>query len=260
MSRQNNLVDFVEQLPQIGDIAIIATKLNDAQQVMNDLAHVAGGSLPIVCASNGVQGERWAKELFDTVLSMLVWLPSTHLRPGDVRVYLDSKCAGVLDVGPSQGKFAIALSSQLSGLLRNAKFDSVDQLDIARWKYAKLITNLGSAAQAMVVDDWKSVADLSRAEGEQILSSLKIDRVLTKTLLDRVSQLELLTIDGEPRLGGSTWQSRQRGKPLESEWIEGEIARLAEAGGLKAPVNQFLSKASQSPRDLLAKEVTEIAR
>ena len=190
---------------------------------------------------------------------MLVWLPSTHLKPGDIRVYLESHCPGILDVGPCQGKFSNVISTSLSGLLRSAKFDSINRLDIARWKYAKLITNLGSAAQAMVTDDWEAVAELARAEGERILSSLEIERIPTKKLLDRVSLLELVDINGQPRFGGSTWQSRQRGKPLESPWIEGEIAQLAADNGLNAPVNQFLSNASKSPRDLLASEVVKLS-
>jgi ketopantoate reductase len=39
---------------QLGDIVVLATKLNDAQQVMNEVLTAAGKGIPIVCATNGV--------------------------------------------------------------------------------------------------------------------------------------------------------------------------------------------------------------
>jgi hypothetical protein len=44
----------------------------------------AGERLPLVCAQNGVAGERMALRRFRRVYGMCVWLPSTFLRPGHV--------------------------------------------------------------------------------------------------------------------------------------------------------------------------------
>ncbi len=201
------------------DLVLIATKLTDANQVLEELLQSAGPTVPVVCVSNGLQGERWAAKRFETVLSMIIWLPSTHLRPGEVSVFLDSECPGILDLGPTQGSLAMDVCHRFSDRLKFAKFDSVVRPNIQRWKYAKLVTNLANAAQAMVIDDWQSVADKARAEGERVLVESNVDRISTQELIDRTSHLKLMTIDGQARSGGSTWQSRQRGKTLESAWI-----------------------------------------
>lgn len=64
------------------DVALVATKLNDARAVLDDLRLAAGPQLAVVCATNGVHAERWAAERFEDVVSMLVWLPAVHLDPG----------------------------------------------------------------------------------------------------------------------------------------------------------------------------------
>lgn len=237
-----------------GDVAMLATKLQDAESVLDALRVAAGAHVPVVCAVNGLEGEQWAAARFETVLSMLVWLPATHLVPGEVRLHSDA-CPGVLDTGPFQGTDAMSLASQLCANLRDAGFDAIAREDITRWKYAKLITNLGSAAQAMVEDDWKTVADAARTEGETVLAAAKVDRVSTEALLDRCRAVTVEAVDGHARAGGSTWQSRARGKSLESPWIEGLIARLATQHGITAPINTYLAAASREPRALTAAEV-----
>ena len=68
------------------DVCLIATKLNDAEQVLDQLLAAAGAGIPVICTFNGMQGEQWATERFDTVATIMIWMPSTHLFPGDVRV------------------------------------------------------------------------------------------------------------------------------------------------------------------------------
>ncbi len=293
----------VEQIDQIdwqpGDLAMLATKLQDAEAAMDQLVASGGSQIPIVCATNGVHAERWSNARFDTVLSMVVWLPATHLEPGEVRLH-SGRVRGVLDTGPLPGDSAVvrgrspdhtndasprnqpsmetfgqssgqvgrsahnrcatSLSIGLCTWLSAAGFDAQVRDDIQRWKYAKWITNLGSAAQAMVTDDWQAVAAVARSEGEAVLAKSGVPRVTTQELLDRTSHVEALPIDGHQREGGSTWQSHHRGKPMESRWIEGAMADLADEFGIRAPVNRFLSDTARAPRPLLASEVLTARR
>ena len=237
-----------------GDVALLATKLQDAERALDDLRAAAGPDLPVVCAGNGVDGERWAARRFRTVLSTLVWLPATHLVPGEVRLHAAGSL-GVLDTGPCAGSPAPALAELWCELLRRAGFDALARPDIARWKRAKWITNLGGAAQALVQDDWRAVADAARAEGEAVLDAAGLPRVATADLLERVAAVRLAEVDGRRREGGSTWQSRARGRPLESEWIEGALARLAAEHGVPAPVNAALAAAARDPRPRTAAEL-----
>lgn len=237
-----------------GDVALLATKLNDARAVLDELRAAAGPHLPVVCATNGVHAERWAAERFERVLSMLVWLPALHLRPGEVRLHA-SGVRGVLDSGPHAGRGTLELVSKLCAQLREAGFDAVPRSDIAAWKHAKWIANLGGAAQALVQDDWRPVAAAARAEGEVVLDAAALPRVASTLLRERVAGVREVPVAGEVRPGNSTWQSRARGKPLESPWIEGALAELAAAVGVPAPINTFLAEAARHSRPLRADEV-----
>ena len=239
-----------------GDVALLATKLQDAEQLLNDLVAAAGPDVPIVCAVNGMDGERWAAKRFSTVLSTLVWLPATHLHAGEVRLHA-AGCYGVLDTGPVRGTDALQLSEQLCAGLRSVGFDAVVRPDIARWKVAKWITNLGGAAQALVVDEWQLVANAARAEGEAVLSHAQVDRVPTHELIARVAGVRPAKVDGRHREGGSTWQSRARGQPMESHWLEGAMARLGAEHGVPAPINAALAEAARSQRPLRAAEILD---
>lgn len=238
---------------QSGDLAVVAVKSQDAEQAMDELLSSAGASLPVACATNGVQSERWAAQRFATVLSMLVWMPATHLQPGEVAIHATGSI-GVLDVGPYCGAGATGLAVALCEKLRAAGFDAVFRAAITPWKYAKWITNLGNTAQALVTGDWRKVAALAQAEGEAVLARAQVERVPTADLLQRTTGVRLANIDGEPRLGGSTWQSQARGKPLETPWIEGAMADLAEARGLSAPVNRLLATLARTGRQMPAQE------
>lgn len=235
-----------------GDIALLATKLNDAEAVLDELVQAAGSNLSVACATNGLAAERWARERFEHVLSTLVWLPATHLVPGEVQLF-SAGSRGVLDTGPIGD-----LCSELCAALRRAGFDAEPRDDILRWKRGKLLTNLGGAAQALVVDDWLEVARCAQAEGVRILETLGIEHVPVEELLARCSLVKQVPIASEERGGGSTWQSFRRGKPLESVYLEGELAAIAREGGLDAPLNAALAAASQSPREHRAIEFEDL--
>jgi len=244
-----------EEVPwQPGDMAMLATKLQDARGAMDDLQAAAGKSMPLVCAVNGLHGEQWAAERFETVLSMMVWVLATHLLPGEVRLH-SSGPLGVLDTGPHQGAQAAALSAALCTRLRAAGFDATSRADILLWKRAKWISNIGGAAQALVSDDWQSVVRAARVEAQGILDAAGIERIPRERFLERVQQIRSEEIEGLAREGGSAWQSRERGQPMETPWIEGALVALAEQHGLRAPINARLAQASQTPRAYKSEEI-----
>lgn len=236
-----------------GDVAVLAVKLQDAETVLDQLKEAAGSDVPVVCATNGVHAERWAAERFTTVLKTMVWMPATHLVPGEVRLH-SSKSPGVLDTGPYPGG-PIASAETFCAALRSAGFDAIARDDIDRWTAAKWITNLGGGAQALVEDDWLTVAKAAQAEGAAILDAAGVARVPSDEFQNRVAEVDCLPVDGEKRGGGSTWQSRRRGVPLETPWIEGAVAELAESIGRAAPINAMLAAVATAPRSLTAAEV-----
>jgi 2-dehydropantoate 2-reductase len=53
-------------------------------------------------------------------------------------------------------------------------------------------------------------------------------------------------VGGEVRGGGSTWQSLVRGRPLEVDWLNGEIVLLGAEHGVPTPVNAALRRAANA--------------
>ena len=250
-------VPCVERIQDVcwrdGDVALLATKLYSLQSAAEQLLAVAGPGVPVVCATNGLQGERWAMERFDNVLSMLVWVAATHLSPGEVKLFSTRDCRGVLDNGPVQGD-SDSLSTQLCKWLADAGFDAVSRHDMPRWKTTKLLTNLGATAQALVTGEWKPIARLAAEEGRHVLNAAAVDHVAEQEFERRVGHVELVPINGHARQGGSTWQSFQRKRPLETPWLEGEIVRIARASSIQAPVNEALTHVAKRSHQITPRE------
>ena len=53
-----------------------------------------------------------------------------------------------------------------------------------------------------------------------------------------------MPIDGQRRPGGSTWQSLARGRPVEVDYLNGEIVLLGRLHGVPTPVNELLQHAT----------------
>jgi len=237
--------ESVEQTDwQDGDVAMLAVKLQDARSLMDRLLERASANLPVVCASNGIHGEHWAMQRFQDVIGMLVWMPATHMLPGQVQLF-SGDVPGVLDNGPVQGPSAQSLSRRLTEQLVAVGFDATSRDDIMRWNPGKWLTNLGNAAQALITDDWQSVAKQAQTEGEAILAAADVDRVSTADLLKRCSTVTMRPIADQQRQGGSTWQSLQRGKPMETPWIEGAMVELAHQSDADAEALTLLTELSE---------------
>ena len=135
------------------------------------------------------------------------------------------QAAAVLDIGrwPSGND---ATSEVVSAAFRDAGFTSQPGADIPRWKYAKLLLNLGNAVDGSRPpdDDANRLIESARAEGETVLTSAGIEFVGSAEEQARaVISSCMAPIDGQRRLGGSTWQSLARGTPVEVDYLNGEI-------------------------------------
>ncbi len=227
------------------DLAVVAVKLQDAEAALDALVAAAGRSvgprLAVLCAQNGVDGERLAAARFERVLGTVSWMPCAHLEPGVVEAYGDP-VAGDFDVGAITPA-ARGLVAPAAALLRSAGFVVEEVEDVWPLKYTKLLTNLGNVAQVLIADEHerRRVGEAARAEGEEILRAAGIPYAPLSTFVkvrsERVKEAE---IAGARRGGGSTWQSHARGKPLETPWLNGAIVRIAEGIGRDAPVNRGL--------------------
>ncbi len=246
-----DLVDFDD-----GDVAIIATKLQDARPALDDLYVAAGPELPVVCAQNGMLGEQWASTQFDTVVAMMVWLPAVHLDPGHVLLH-GAPCPGVLDCGAHspQDRRARHVAELLCDALTRAGFDARPRTDIEQWKRAKWLTNLGGAAQALVEGGWQDAARAALDEGVAVLEAAQLAHVPVDQLLARCAHVQQVPVQGLDRPGGSTWQSLARGRSLETAFINGPLVALGRAVGVPTPINQWLLSAAERGHGLHADDL-----
>ncbi|MGI5359232.1 ketopantoate reductase family protein [Streptomyces sp. CA-252508] len=233
------------------DVLLLAVKTQhtiDALDTWGD-AEVAGGGtaaqrLPVFCLQNGVESERLALRRFARVYGVCVWLPSTFLRPGVVSA-LCAPLTGILHIGRAAGG-SDALAGRVAADLEAAAFEVPVVDDVMRWKYAKLIGNLGNAIQATAGPEPHPAkgALLGRAtrEAEEVFAAAGIDHA------SREEQAKARDgkVDQPPGVrGGSSWQSLARGTgSIEADYLNGEISLLGRLHGVPTPVNDVLRHAA----------------
>jgi 2-dehydropantoate 2-reductase len=243
-----------------GDVMVFATKTQQLGPALREwvdqpvhgpegVIGAAGELLPALTALNGVAAEEKTLRYFRRVFGVCVWLPAVHLEPGEV----------IVRSWPVVGQFHIArwpasISTRADAELLTAVVATWSAAgilvrtprDVAPWKYNKLLSNLGNAVGALVADPanaGKLVAAL-RDEGEKVLRRAGIDFVSFETsTAARVDGPTIRPIPGwDGRPSNSTWQSLSRNTgDAETDFLNGEIVRLAHRHGIAAPLNTALA-------------------
>jgi 2-dehydropantoate 2-reductase len=158
---------------------------------------------------------------------------------------------------------------EVADALSGARFRSIPRERIMRWKYAKLLLNLGNVIEALCgpdADDAELVAR-AREEGRACLRVAGIDFASEHEDAERRRDLlHIGPVAGRERGGGSTWQSLTRGaRGIETDYLNGEIVLLGRLHGVPTPVNELLCELGRraqrdgvapgeiSPADVLAR-------
>ena len=222
------------------DVVVLAAKSQDTEAAARDLA-AAAGQVPVVSAQNGVANEPTLARWFAQVHGMCVMMPTEHLEPGVVVAH-SVAATGILDLGGYPGG-TDQVDGELATALRASRFECEARPDIMRWKYRKLLNNLGNAVQAlcgskMAGEDVQRCLDLLAAEAAAVFAAAGIDPI-TEEEDDarRADHVQLRPVDDSPRAGGSTWQSLTRGVGVETDFLNGEIALLGRLHGVPTPAN-----------------------
>ncbi|UED85383.1 ketopantoate reductase family protein [Streptomyces profundus] len=280
------------------DVLILAVKVQDSVAALNAWARrpVAGGGtagerLPLLCAQNGVAGERLALRRFRHVHAVCLWLPAQYLTPGRV-VAPCSPLTGVLHLGPypeqaphqpsqqspqqpsPQREFADQTLRSIVADLERSRFLARLTPDVSRWKYAKLLGNLANSLEAVcgplsADERLLDLYALVRAEGEAVLAAADIPYVSEREERElRAGRMEMLPVPDTDFRAGSSWQSLRRGAgSIEADYLNGEIALLGRLHGVATPWNETLQRLANTfaaegrepgslPVDTLVKEAS----
>lgn len=238
-----------------GDVVILSMKTQDTAPAVRSLVAAWDTPRAVLCAQNGVENERLAARSFAEVYGVCVMLPAAHLEPGVVGAY-GAPNAGILDLGRyphGTGDLAETVAADLEA----SGFSSRPDPAIMRWKYGKLLLNLGNALEAACGRGARigELYERARSEALECFEAAGIDFVSPeedRARRDGVMKIEVL--EDEPRGGGSTWQSlARRTGTVETDYLNGEIVLLGRRHGIPTPVNELLqSVGSRMARERLA--------
>lgn len=240
------------------DVVLLATKTQDSMSALDQIAtadiggRAAGDILPVICVQNGVANERFALRRFRNVYGVVVMLPAVLLEPGRIDAQGDPH-SGLLDLGSAPAG-ADALAAQVATDLSSSGFASRAVDDVMRWKYAKLLRNLGNALEALAgheLDESEThirhdLEGRMRAEAVAAFDAAGISWVSDEEWTERrQDQVGHAVVEGRPRVGGSSWQSLARGTgSIEADYLNGEIVLLGRLFGVHTPVNEVMQRAA----------------
>lgn len=234
------------------DAVVLAVKSQQTAGVLEQLgAERVGGDratdvLPILLAQNGVANEDAALRIAPDVHGICVNLPATHLEPGVV-IGEGAPVAGVLTIGRAAGG-ADDVDRAVAADLTAAGFRGRAVGDVMAWKRAKLLRNVGNAIEALCgPEEGPEARRLDRLAHDEALACFAAARLPVigdDEYAAEITGYSAQPVGGRRREGGSTWQSVARGQgSVETDWLNGEIARLGRLHGVPTPANTLLQRA-----------------
>ncbi len=267
----------VTALVERPELALLTVKTQDVEAACRASAAALAGA-PVIALQNGVRGDALAAGVLgrEAVVGGVVMCAASYLHPGEIAVDF----AGWLILGEpfrASRERARALARVLAPALPTYV---TAHLESARWSKLIANLNNGICAATGLPLPLVAQAPLGRAlavrvmrEGYRVARSagvrldhglyglspraLRQDRnaalvallqsTMTRLLAilpDRAAE-RALALASRSRLGrlpvrGSTWQSIARGRPSESEYLNGEIVRLGGELGVPTPYNARL--------------------
>jgi 2-dehydropantoate 2-reductase len=229
------------------DVVLLAMKSHDTAGAVDALAACAPPEIAIVCAQNGVANERAALRMFANVYGICVMCPTGHLEAGVVEAY-SSPVTGLLDIGRYPNGVD-ATAKDVAAALASSMFESEPRPDIMRWKYQKLLMNLGNAVEAACGPEARGseVARLALREALACFEAAGIEFTSREEdLARRGNSLTLHDVSGRGRGGGSSWQSLARGTgTIETDYLNGEIVLLGRVHSVPTPVNATIQRVAR---------------
>ena len=228
------------------DVVFLCVKGQDTERAMSDL-HSVVKDAPIFCLQNGVRNEEIVNKYFPGVYGVLVLGGGVFTQDGEVT-----------SRGAPPGRFMVGrypkgtdkLVESVAALLRNAGYEVVVTPEIMPYKWGKLLLNLTNAVGAITNSSGEEANRIAHAvqdEGKEILTQAGVRWIPIEESPPRWPKGAKRPIDGPSGIPlGSTWQSltRRQGS-VETEFLNGEIVRVAMKLGKEAPLNETLLRITE---------------
>lgn len=247
------------------DIVLLATKAQDAESVLRDLAWQpattrtggntsASRAVKLVTLQNGLNTERAALRWFSDVYGTTGGFGLNKEKRGEIVSYSNPH-RGIIWIGRFPGG-EDEVSRQIARDLSNSGGLLVESVpNIQEWKAWKLIHNTSNILEVLYAPSKlrDRAAAILEQEYVQVLRAIGIEPAdpYADTKLDFGRYLKSHEpVSNSTRPGSSTLQSYNRGVSLETDYLNGEVALLARLHNVAAPLNAELQ--------LLAHNVTQI--
>lgn len=172
------------------------------------------------------------------VIAGMLYVPAERRAPGVV-VLAGSPNPGAIFLG-AWPTGVLGPEAWFAGALCKAGFRAEVFSDIAPWIRAKALTNLGGIFAAVCDEPAPDLIDAALAEARACFAAQGVEVIPDEVFDARIGPMEVVAVDGLPRVGGSTRHALARGDQLETDWLHGYFVRLGKRIGVPTPVNAAL--------------------
>ncbi|MFC1950830.1 ketopantoate reductase family protein [Chloroflexota bacterium] len=224
-----NQIDFKPE-----DVVFLCVKGQSTEEALGDLKAVTE-DIPVFCFQNGVRNEEIASRYFRRVYGVMVGVGAIYLTDGEIMARRDPPGRFVIGRYPDGTDIIV---DQAAELLENAGFRVIKSASVMAYKWGKLIGNLANSIGA--------ITDVEKVNTQQMVQAVQNEAkgILTEAGIEWVSMdakaRPVESINNIKALS-STWQSLARKQgTVETEYLNGEIVRVAERLGRRAPLNEVL--------------------
>jgi 2-dehydropantoate 2-reductase len=246
---------FVLQIPAVtspnqvqfkkDDVVCLCMKGQDTEGALKDLKKTAQ-DVPIFCFQNGVRNEETAALYFTRVYGAMVRVGAVYLKDGEVIARRDPPGWYIIGRYPTGTD---ALVEAAAEELRTAGYLVKTTEDVMPYKWGKLMVNLSNAVGAITNGDWDHTRPIGRSamdEAMNILAKADIKWISQEQVTREWPETNNVRSQIKTEEQSSTWQSlaRRQGS-VETEFLNGEIVRVAKKLGLRAPINERLVEISR---------------
>ncbi len=229
-----------------GDVIFLCMKGQDTELALKDLKKVTE-DMPVFCFQNGVRNEEIAIRYFSGVYGVMVRVGAVYLTDGEVIARRDPPGWYIIGRYPEGTD---ELTETVAEELRTAGYLIRTTADVMPYKWGKLMGNLRNAIGAIANGDRESMQLIYNAvfqEAQAIVQKAGIKWISQEQVTrDWPEIMAPLHRQLNTEAQSSTWQSLARHQgSVETEFLNGEIVRVAKKLGLQVPINEKLMEISQ---------------